>query len=183
MVVTRASGSVTFPRDSRWWQPAHVRAVSRRPGARVWCRGPADALRGPIGPLLDRIDLRVRVPRLTHPGSSGPRAASLSRHAGARAGRPRPTAAPYRDTVWTCNAHLPGPLARRQASLTDEAEHLLGDAVEASALSGRGFDRVIKVGRTIADMEGVARVDVSHIAEALSYREAFEPVERRARAS
>jgi magnesium chelatase family protein len=67
--------------------------------------------------------------------------------------------------------------------LTDEAEHLLGDAVEASALSGRGFDRVIKVGRTIADMEGVARVDVSHIAEALSYREAFEPVERRARAS
>jgi magnesium chelatase family protein len=89
----------------------------------------------------------------------------------------------YRDTEWTCNAHLPGPLARRQASLTGAAEHLLGDAVDASALSGRGFDRVIKVARTIADLDGASRVDVGHIAEALSYREAFEAEERSARAS
>jgi magnesium chelatase family protein len=136
------------------------------------------------GPLLDRIDLRVRVPRLTKHDLLGaatgePSAAVRARVLDARDRQLHR----YRDTVWTCNAHLPGPLARRQASLTDEAERLLGDAVEASALSGRGFDRVIKVGRTIADMEGVGRVDVGHIAEALSYREAFEPEERTARAS
>jgi magnesium chelatase family protein len=50
-------------------------------------------------------------------------------------------------------------------------------------LSGRGFDRVLKVARTIADLDGVERVDVGHVAEALSYREAFDVEERPARAS
>jgi magnesium chelatase family protein len=44
-----------------------------------------------------------------------------------------------------------------------------------TALSGRGFDRVLKVARTIADLCGDDRVDAGHIGEALAYREAFEP--------
>ena len=155
VVVTRASGSVTFPRDSRWWRlPTRVRAVSRRPGARVRCREDQRARYMPSSQVRCWIAsicvCRCRGSRST--SSSGPRAASPQPSSGARADAATDSCR-YRDTVWTCNAHLPGPLARRQASLTDEAEHLLGDAVEASALSGRGFDRVIKVGRTIADME------------------------------
>ncbi len=51
---------------------------------------------------------------------------------------------------------------------------MLADAVERLALTGRGFDRVVKVARTVADLEGVATVGPSHVAEALSYRSAFE---------
>ena len=72
-----------------------------------------------------------------------------------------------------CNAHLSGPLVRRHARLTDGAEGLLASAVEALALTGRGFDRALKVARTIADLAGATDVEVEHLAEALSYREGF----------
>jgi magnesium chelatase family protein len=81
----------------------------------------------------------------------------------------------------TCNAHLPGPLARREAHLSRGAEELLARAVEHMALTGRGFDRVIKVARTVADLHGAERVSRGHVAEALSYRTAFEHDEGLAR--
>jgi magnesium chelatase family protein len=69
-----------------------------------------------------------------------------------------------------CNAQLPGPLARREAHLSASAESLLASAVDSLALSGRGFDRALKVARTIADLAGSDRVEADHLAEALSYR-------------
>ena len=80
------------------------------------------------------------------------------------------------------NAHRPGPLARREAHLSSGAEELLARAVEHMALTGRGFDRIIKVARTVADLNGADRVSRSHVAEALSYRTAFEHDEDLARA-
>jgi magnesium chelatase family protein len=74
----------------------------------------------------------------------------------------------------TRNAHPPGPLARREARLSVGAEELLARAVEHMALTGRGFDRVIKVARTIADLHAADRVSRDDVAEALSYRTAFE---------
>jgi len=73
-------------------------------------------------------------------------------------------------TAFGCNAHMPGAMARRDARLTASAERVLSDAVEAMALSGRGFDRVVKVARTIADLAGAARVDEPHVLEALQFR-------------
>ena len=57
-----------------------------------------------------------------------------------------------------CNAHLPGPVVRRETRLAPGAEELLARAVDALALTGRGFDRALQVGRTIADLEGADRV-------------------------
>ena len=188
VVVTRASSSVTFPARFTLVAAANPCPCGFRddPVRMCGCRDDQRArYRGKLsGPLLDRIDLRVRVPRLTKHellGAAGGEPSSVVRVRVVEA-RERQLDR-YRNTGWTCNAHLPGPIARQQASLTAAAERLLGDAVDVSALSGRGFDRVIKVGRTIADLEGTARVDVAHVAEALSYREAFEPEERTARAS
>ncbi len=188
VVVTRASGSVTFPARCTLVAAANPCPCGFRddPVRMCACRDDQRArYQGKLsGPLLDRIDLRLRVPRLTKHELLGAAAGEPSSAVRARvlAARDRQIHR-YRDTGWTCNAHLPGPLARRHASMTSEAEQLLGEAVDASALSGRGFDRVIKVARTVADLEGVSGVDVVHIAEALSYREAFEPEERSARAS
>ena len=54
-----------------------------------------------------------------------------------------------------------------------EAEAFLGRAVDALGLTGRGFDRALKVARTIADLQGSDLVEAGHMAEALSYRDGF----------
>ena len=59
---------------------------------------------------------------------------------------------------------------RRAGELAPSAEEILVDAVERLALSGRGFDRAIRVGRTIADLAGRPRVEREDVAEALMYR-------------
>jgi magnesium chelatase family protein len=73
-------------------------------------------------------------------------------------------------TPWTCNAQVTGGFARRRANLSDEATAVLAQAVERMALSGRGFDRAIRVARTIADLEGSGSVERAHMSEALGYR-------------
>ena len=73
----------------------------------------------------------------------------------------------------TCNAQLPGPVARRQVRLEKTAEDFLGAAVDSMGLTGRGFDRALKVARTVADLEDAEVVDASHMAEALCYRDGF----------
>jgi magnesium chelatase family protein len=188
VVVTRAGGSVVFPARFTLVAAANPCPCGFRDDAVRECSCRDDQLaryRAKLsGPLLDRIDLRLRVPRLTKHELLGAADGESSAIVRARVlvARDRQLRR-YADAAWTCNAHIPGTLARREAALTVQGERLLGEAVERSALSGRGFDRVLKVARTIADLDGTERADITHVGEALSYREAFEPPERTARAS
>jgi magnesium chelatase family protein len=187
VVVTRVGGSVEFPARCTLVAAANPCPCGFRddPARDCGCREDQRArYRAKLsGPLLDRIDLRLSVPRLTKHELLGAEAAEASAVVRARVvdARERQLSR-LRDTPWTCNAHLPGPVARRQAALSAAAERLLGQAVERSALSGRGFDRVVKVARTIADLEAAATIADRHVLEALAYREAFDEA-RSARAS
>lgn len=180
VVVTRAQGSVTFPARFTLVAAGNPCPCGFRgdPVRHCTCRDDQFAryLAKLSGPLLDRIDLQVRVPRLTKHELLGAATGEPSAVVRQRvlAARERQLER-YRGTGWTCNAHVPGPRARRLAGLTPAGERMLGKAVEVTALSGRGFDRVLKVARTIADLCGDDRVDAGHIGEALAYREAFEP--------
>ena len=123
------------------------------------------------GPLLDRIDIRLVVPRLSRSELLGeePGEASAAMRSRVEIARDRQRRR-WSDHAIECNAQLPGPLARREARVTDGAADLLAGAVDRLGLSGRGFDRTIKVARTIADLVGADEVGPDHVAEALTYR-------------
>ncbi|MGB8273682.1 MAG: YifB family Mg chelatase-like AAA ATPase [Alphaproteobacteria bacterium] len=127
------------------------------------------------GPLFDRIDLHVEVPAVSANDLTLPPPAEGSAQVAARvaAARQRQLAR-YSDlakdqTIRT-NAEADGKLLERVAGPDEAGRALLAQAVEKMKLSARGYHRVLRVARTIADLEGVDKVRRTHVAEALSYR-------------
>ena len=179
VVVTRVAGSVEFPARFTLVAAANPCPCGYDGDARRHCRCPdgriAQYRQKLSGPLLDRIDLRLRVPRLTKQellGSEGGEASAIVRDR-VQAARERQRHR-YASLGALSNAHLPGPAIRREARLDGAAEDLLARAVDTLALTGRGFDRALKVARTVADLDGSSDVSAEHLAEALSYRTGFE---------
>jgi magnesium chelatase family protein len=123
------------------------------------------------GPLRDRIDLAITVSALaasemTSKEPAESTAAIRARVEAARARQQVRTAATGADT----NGRL-GPRALRAVSALDgRTERLLHDAAERLGLTARAFHRILRVARTIADLEGSERVEYVHVAEALQYR-------------
>lgn len=175
VVVVRAAGAVEFPARFMLVAAANPCPCGFEGDPRRPCECPPHRLvayrQRLSGPLLDRVDLRLRVPRLSRTELLGSSAGERS-----RAIRDRVEAARERQRVrlrglpFRCNAETPGSTARRLARLTSDAESALGRAVEALGLTGRGFDRALKVARTIADLDGAERVDSDHVLEALGFR-------------
>jgi magnesium chelatase family protein len=130
------------------------------------------------GPLLDRIDIRLRVPRLSRAELLGSEAAESSADIRERVEEARDRQRRrFRDQPFRCNADMTGAAARRAAVLTPTAEATLAQAVDRYALTGRGFDRALKVARTVADLAGSDPVDAPHLLEALSFRGQTGPSE------
>jgi len=128
------------------------------------------------GPLLDRIDLQITVPRIPIEELRAERMGDPD----AEEARVRETVTRARRTqaerfaatdpkVW-CNAEMSSAKTDELIRLTQEAERTLKDMIERSFVSARGYYRILKVSRTIADIEGSADVNKEHIAEAFHYR-------------
>jgi magnesium chelatase family protein len=120
------------------------------------------------GPLLDRVDLQVRVDRVL-PGADGARRSSAeaaTRVAEARARAARRLAG----TEWRAMGHVPGPWLRRNLPLGRELLLPLEQAVERGALTMRGLDRAVRVAWTMADLDGDDAPTRIHIGRALALR-------------
>lgn len=136
------------------------------------------------GPLLDRIDLMIDVPAVTAADLILPPPAEGSREVAERVARARAIqAARYAalgiDGVCT-NATVQGPVLEEVARPDSAGLTLLREAAEAMRLSARGYYRVLRVARTLADLDGADKVGRIHLAEALSYRALCDEVRQAA---
>jgi len=139
-----------------------------------------DRYRGRIsGPLLDRFDLHVEVPRLSPAdvvaAPAGESSATLRARVAAARVRQRER---FARTRVGCNARMSGRHLRRFCVLNDAAVALLRDALERLYLSARAHDRVLRVARTIADLDDAEQIRVTHVAEAIQYRALDRPAAR-----
>jgi magnesium chelatase family protein len=121
------------------------------------------------GPLLDRIDLHVEVPALPAADLEGP-PGEASAHIAARVARARAIQAGRAEASSPTNAGLDPASVRTVTRLDAGGQRLLRSAMERLRLSGRSHDRLLRVARTLADLDAAEGVEASHIAEALQFR-------------
>ena len=127
------------------------------------------------GPLLDRIDIEIELPSVSYNEISGKSApGEPSEKIRERVNRARAfTDARLKsqgDRTGILNGNMPPEMIRRHCVLGEEASSLMRDAFESLGLSARGHDRVLRVARTIADLDGEIEISADHIAEAIGYR-------------
>jgi magnesium chelatase family protein len=174
--VVRSRGAVMFPADFMLVaaaNPCPCGHLGDEAGCRCTLRALCEYTSRLSGPIRDRIDLVINVPRQRYTelfdGAGGERSAAVRERismARARQWRRNP-APPGRGTH---NAALDGKELQDTAGATTAATRLLGLAGERLRLSARGFFRVLRVARTIADLRGAAEVGESDVAEALRFR-------------
>jgi len=123
------------------------------------------------GPLLDRIDIHVDVPALSFDEladdrPSGPSSAEVRRQVQEARNRQR---ARYNGT-FACNAHLDSKSIRKHCALGETAKALLETAISQKGFSARAYDKILRVARTLADLEKTDQITDNHVAEAVQYR-------------
>ncbi|MEX2534630.1 MAG: YifB family Mg chelatase-like AAA ATPase [Trueperaceae bacterium] len=173
VTISRARGSLTFP-------ASFLLVASRNPCP---CGYHGDPAQGCVcspallrryrdrisGPLLDRIDIRITVPRVSAEDTLGSPKGPDSAAIRSRVARARLLA---RERQGVVNARLGGSELRKQCMLDARSESFARHVIAQTAISGRGFDRLLRVARTVADLAGGLRICEEHLAEAVGYREA-----------
>jgi magnesium chelatase family protein len=123
------------------------------------------------GPLLDRIDIQIEVPTLRYQELASKDAGESSRTIRQRVNAARAIQLKrFEKKNIHANAQMGARDLKRHCTVNDDAETLLEHAINKLGLSARAYSRVLKVSRTIADLEGAETIQSSHIAEAIQYR-------------
>ncbi|PKB83100.1 MAG: magnesium chelatase, partial [SAR202 cluster bacterium Io17-Chloro-G9] len=123
------------------------------------------------GPLLDRIDVFAEVPPVEYEKLVDPDSSEDSENARQRVEQARETQQKrFQEQGFLCNSEMGPAEVWKSCPLDDSAKGLLQAATQRLSLSARAFHRILKVSRTIADLDGATDIGVAHLAEALQYR-------------
>ncbi|MBQ7219450.1 MAG: YifB family Mg chelatase-like AAA ATPase [Synergistaceae bacterium] len=180
ITVSRAAGSVEYPSRVLLVLAANPCACGYAGDPVITCKcSPSDIeryRRKLSGPIMDRIDLQINVPRLTPDELLSftekdklPESSAVIRERVIRARKIQEQR--WREYGLTCNAEIPEKLVREHLRLGNGERDYLSLMAAKLNLSGRGMSRVLKVSRTIADLSGEEQITKKHIAEALMYRQ------------
>jgi magnesium chelatase family protein len=175
VTISRAHGSLTFPASFMMIAamnpcPCGYYGDSERPC--TCATGMIQRYRKRIsGPLLDRIDIHMEVPRVAYDKLANATRGEPSDVIRARIGTARERQQQrLAGTSLACNADMGPAQIREFCALREDAQALMRAAMRQMHLSARAYHRILKVSRTIADLEGTEGIQTHHLAEALQYR-------------
>ena len=175
VTISRVSGSVTYPAE-------FMLVCAMNPCKCGWygdvsgkCSCSEQAVKNYrsriSGPLLDRIDIIVEVPAVNFEDLRDRREAEPSADIKQRVNEARRIQhRRFGESSGMCNARMGPTELRYHCKLDDESVALMKDAFEVFGLTARSYDRILKVARTIADLDGCRQITADHVAEAIQYR-------------
>ena len=175
VTVSRVAGSVTYPSD-------FMLVCAMNPCKCGWyghpsgrCRCSANEVRSYhsriSGPLLDRIDIIVEAPALEYEELKNRQPAESSAEIKKRVNAARQAQHKrFEGTTVSGNAGMDTKALNKYCVLSPDCEELMHQAFDRMGLTARSYDRILRVARTIADLEGAENIEAMHIAEAIQYR-------------
>ncbi|MBR5497550.1 MAG: YifB family Mg chelatase-like AAA ATPase [Clostridia bacterium] len=123
------------------------------------------------GPLLDRLDIHIEVPQVSFDELSDKEKGEPSALIKARVNTARNIQTRrFEGTAVKSNAHMTAEMTRRFCMLTDNAAMMLKNSFDKLGLSARAYDKILRLARTIADLDASENIDIKHVAEAIQYR-------------
>ncbi|MGM9521855.1 MAG: YifB family Mg chelatase-like AAA ATPase [Oscillospiraceae bacterium] len=175
VTISRAAGTAVYP--SRFMLVCAMNPCKcgwfGHPSGRCTCsRASVEAYRAKVsGPLLDRIDMHIEVPALEYDElrERTPAEASSAIRERVNAAR-RLQQRRYEGADVSCNAQIGSELLHSYCELSPAAEKLMRSAFDRLGLTARSYDRILRVARTIADLDGGGDIAPQHLAEAIQYR-------------
>ena len=175
VTITRVTGTVTYPASFMMVAAMNPCPCGYHTDPRRECTCSAAAVaryqKRVSGPLLDRIDVFVEVPPVEYDKLVDEEPVEDSSETRLRVERARHIQEErFRDSGFLCNAEMGPAEVWKACPLDDSARGLLQAATQRLSLSARAFHRILKVSRTIADLDGAKDIGVAHLAETLQYR-------------
>lgn len=173
--ISRVAGTLTYPCSVMLicaMNPCPC-GYYGHPTKKCTCPGGAAAryLAKVSGPLLDRLDIHIEVPQVSFNELSDSERGEASSIIKARVNTARRIQTErFKGTDVKDNAHMTAEMTRKFCILTDNASKMLQSSFDKLGLSARAYDKILRVARTIADLDGCENIDVKHIAEAIQYR-------------
>ena len=175
VTITRAAGTLTLP--SRFMLVCAMNPCRcgwyGHPSGRCTCSESQveQYMRRISGPLLDRIDMHIEVPSVEYEAMRRREKPESSETVRQRVNAAREIQKRrFAGTEVSCNAYMTPSMVGRYCALDEAGEKLLQGAFERLGLTGRSHDRILRMARTIADLEGAEDISAAHLAEAIQFR-------------